>query len=45
MKAFLAALLAGVIITVGSNLILGEIGFSAQDATTKGQSVRVGSDG
>ena len=43
MKAFVLALCAAVVITVGANLILNEIGFSAQDPTSS-PSVRLDSD-
>jgi hypothetical protein len=44
MKAFILALVACVVISVGANLILEESGFSAQEMTTTGQSVRLDKD-
>ena len=44
MKAFLVAIGAAVLITVGANLILKQINFSAE-ATTASPNARVGTDG
>lgn len=41
MKAFLLAVIAVVVITFGSNLILEQIGFSAADVTTSSDNVRL----
>ena len=41
MKAFLAAIVALIVITVGADLVLDEIGFSAADVFQK-DSVRLG---
>ncbi|SFR64192.1 hypothetical protein [Litoreibacter janthinus] len=44
MKAFIAALCAAVVITVGMNLILKGMNFSAETTTTS-PNARVGDDG
>lgn len=45
MKAFVLAVIAAAVITVGAGFGLHEIGYSAQERTTVGQSVRLGDDG
>lgn len=44
MKAFIAAICAAVLITVGMNLLLNELNFTAESAATS-PNARVGSDG
>ena len=41
MKPFLLALVAGIIITVGANLILKQSGFSSANAASSNENVRL----
>ncbi|MDW4497638.1 hypothetical protein R5H30_06565 [Sulfitobacter sp. D35] len=45
MKAFVLAVLAAAVITAGAGLGLPEVGFSARQDATVGQSVRLDDDG